>query len=576
LWSASSGWKISQTRPLPEEKTNKLQIRLAKNETEAIQLVLFPKEEISDFKVTCGKLKGPCGYTIEQKDISVLRVKYLFISNPTDWTSEAGFWPDPLPELSLQNANLIPNQNNPLWIRVYASKNIMAGIYKGEIKLTGKDFRHTIPLEVEIYNFELPDRKSCKTSVSIMPHYIWKYHNVDKIEDKRLILDMYWKNFSKHSISPYEPTPLDPIKFKWPSTKDIQEIAKTTSLSKNILIDILFDWKEWDNAMRKAFELYHFNSFRIKIPGMGKLDWKYKKEPELLGFKDNTLEYKILFNSWCKAYRDHLKEKGWLKYGYAHCFDEPRPEYYDFVMRGFKKLKRIIPDVKRLLTEQPEPELIGGPNIWVPVTSHYNEKNVETCKSAGDEFWWYICCSPVAPYCSIHIDHPATELRVWLWQTWKRGIKGIHHWNATFWTSQKKYTNSLQDPYTDGMTWSGNGAPYGYGDGRLIYPPEKFLFNKRGEPIYSQPVDSIRWEMLRDGIEDYEYLEILKELYKKYSCGLPVETRKKIADAIKIPDELTKSLTEFTKTPSIIEKKRHKIAKSIEEIFETISCSYEK
>ena len=32
------------------------------------------------------------------------------------------------------------------------------------------------------------------------------------------------------------------------------------------------------------------------------------------------------------------------------------------------------------------------------------------------------------------------------------------------------------------------------------------------EPVFEDPVDSIRWEMIRDGIEDYEYLAILDDL----------------------------------------------------------------
>ena len=33
-----------------------------------------------------------------------------------------------------------------------------------------------------------------------------------------------------------------------------------------------------------------------------------------------------------------------------------------------------------------------------------------------------------------------------------------------------------------------------------------------GEPVLEPPVSSIRWEMLREGIEDYEYLYLLREL----------------------------------------------------------------
>jgi len=50
--------------------------------------------------------------------------------------------------------------------------------------------------------------------------------------------------------------------------------------------------------------------------------------------------------------------------------------------------------------------------------------------------------------------------------------------------------------------------------GRFIYPPQDAANANPAGPVLDGPVDSIRWEMLRDGIEDYEYLTILERLLK--------------------------------------------------------------
>ena len=71
----------------------------------------------------------------------------------------------------------------------------------------------------------------------------------------------------------------------------------------------------------------------------------------------------------------------------------------------------------------------------------------------GDRFWWYVCTGPKAPYCTLFIDHPATELRVWLWQTWKRQISGILVWQTNYWTSGAAYPDNPQNPYEDPMGW---------------------------------------------------------------------------------------------------------------------------
>ena len=50
------------------------------------------------------------------------------------------------------------------------------------------------------------------------------------------------------------------------------------------------------------------------------------------------------------------------------------------------------------------------------------------------------------------------------------------------------------------------------GDGRFFYPPLASVQEGDKGPILDAPVGSIRGEMLRDGIEDYEYFVMLKRL----------------------------------------------------------------
>ena len=72
-------------------------------------------------------------------------------------------------------------------------------------------------------------------------------------------------------------------------------------------------------------------------------------------------------------------------------------------------------------------------------------------------------------------------------------------------------------------TPDGQKRAWGNGDGRFVYPPVEAADGNPGRPILEGPVDSIRWEMLRDGIEDYEYLAILKHLIadegRQARCG---------------------------------------------------------
>lgn len=331
-----------------------------------------------------------------------------------------------------------------------------------------------------------------------------------------------------------------------------------------------FDWSNWDAAMARAFDQYHFNSFNMPAPGLGGGTFHARYEPELLGYAEDAPQYKAAFTAWYQHAEAHLREKGWLDDAFIYWFDEPEPDDYEFVMNGFHKLKAAAPGLNRMLTEEVTPELVGGPNIWCPVSFNYNHEQAEQRRAAGDTFWWYICTGPKAPYATLFIDHPGTELRVWLWQTWERGIEGILIWQTNYWTSSAAYPDIPQNPYEDPMGWTsgystpaGVKRPWGNGDGRFMYPPLAAANGRPSGPVLDKPVGSIRLEMLRDGIEDYEYLSRLHVLMHEYSKAHPDADLSAYKRLCEVPDTISESLTQFTWDPAPIEAHRASVARAI-------------
>ncbi len=561
LWWASSGWKISRTRPAPKIEGKAVAIRAAGNEAEAVQVVVRPRRAIKGLTAKAGALKGPAGAVIPADAIDILKVRYVMVTRPTDSTGCVAPWPDPLPPLK-GPIDLEAGKNQPFWVRVTVPKDAKAGTYKGTIHLAGENYAADVPLEVEVFDFALPDRMTCRTAFGFSLGNVWRYQKVTKPDDRRAVLEKYWANFAAHHISPYDPAPLDRIKVTWP---------KGTN-GKHTLVP-QFDWTAWDAAMTRAIDRYGFNSFRLSIPGMGGGTFHARREPSLLGFTEESPEYKTAFTNYCRALEAHLKEKGWLDEAFIYWFDEPAPRDYEFVTNGFRKLKAACPAITRMLTEQPEPALAGGPNLWCPVSPNYNHERAEERRARGERFWWYVCCGPKAPYCTLFIDHPATELRVWLWQTWQRKINGILVWQTNYWTSTAAYpdANRPQNPYEDPMGWTsgystpkGVKRPWGNGDGRFIYPPEAAADAHPAKPVLDGPVDSIRWEMLRDGVEDYEYLAILRRLLKEKGGRLDAKKRAEVAALLDVPEDITTDMTTFTRDPAAIERRRLAVARAIE------------
>ncbi|MBE0537027.1 MAG: DUF4091 domain-containing protein, partial [Phycisphaerae bacterium] len=356
---------------------------------------------------------------------------------------------------------------------------------------------------------------------------------------------------------------------------DFEPETRTEPVAPAESLKARVDFSAWDKAMARAIDHYKFNSFRVDIPGIGGGTFHELFEPRLLGFGENDPEYRLLFDSYCRQLEDHLVRKGWIDEAYVYWFDEPDPDQYAFVKNGFEKLKRACPRIDRMLTEQPEEALAGGPNVYCVISDLYRHAEAEARRAAGDKFWWYICTGPKAPYCTLFIDHPGTELRVWLWQTWQRNIEGILVWDTNYWTSSAAYPDSTQpqNPYEDPMGWTsgystpdGEKRPWGNGDGRFIYPPEAAANANPPHPVLDGPVDSIRWEMLRDGIEDYEYLAMLKRLIAGNKARLSAAQVSEFESLLEVPESITRSMTEFTTDPAPIEARRRQIARAIERL----------
>jgi hypothetical protein len=338
------------------------------------------------------------------------------------------------------------------------------------------------------------------------------------------------------------------------------------------------DWSAWDRAMERGVEHYGFNTFRLVLPGMGGGTFHARVEPTLLGYPEGTPEYDKAFAAVSTAVEGHLADRGWLDETFLYWFDEPEEKDYAFVMNGFRKVKEHAPGIRRMLTEQVETELIGGPDLWCPISFEYDHNAAEERRAAGERFWWYVCTGPKAPYCTLFLDHAAVELRVWLWQTWKRGITGVLVWQSNYWSSPTAYPDSLQNPYTDPMSWvTGYGVepgarlPWGNGDGRFIYPPLAAADGHPAEPVISGPVDSVRWEMLRDGVEDYEYFVILERLLRENRERLPDTQYRAWAELLTVPEAVTRTLTDFSTTPEPVLEHRERLARAIEQVLDTVA-----
>lgn len=567
FWTTSSGWKIPRRRTLPTNAVDAVTVKTAANEAEAVQLVVAAKSDLRDVRVAPGDLCDAKGHVLSASAIDVLRVGYVPVTMPTDGVGCRALWPDPLPPQDGPLA-VSAGENQPFWIRVKPPKGTSAGLYRGVLTVVCDGEVSTLPLEVEVFGFELPDRMTCETGFGFNSGIVARYHGLKTDAQRREVTAKYLQSLADHHISPYDPTPHARWRVKWtglPSTKG-EKLDPA-------VVEPVFDWADWDREMQKAVDTYHFTGFRLHLDGLGGGTYESRREPSLLGVPVDDPAYDVLMGKYLRGVESHLREKGWLDMAYVYWFDEPDTKDYAFVMRGFDTLKRHAPGLRRMLTEEAVPDLLGGPNLWVPLTPHLHAEGETKARAAGDSFWWYVCCGPKAPYVTEFTDHPGTEMRLWLWQTWGEDVKGVLIWATTYWTSPAAYPDPAhpQNPYEDAMCWvSGSGLapgtkrPWGNGDGRFLYPPLKAAQPAK-TPVLDGPVDSYRLEMLRDGIEDYEYFAMLKRALAEKKT-LSVVERASYEALLKVPISVYASLTEFATDPASMEVHRVKLARALEEL----------
>jgi len=332
--------------------------------------------------------------------------------------------------------------------------------------------------------------------------------------------------------------------------------------------DVRIDFTDWDKAAQHAFDELHMNSFALPVQGMGSGTFQARYLGAVGPYKQGTPQYERLMTKYLTLVQDHLAQKGWLDKQYIYWFDEPEPRDYDFVREGMELLKRCGPKLRRMLTEEPEPPLFGAVDLWCPVVPNMDPVACAERQKAGDQIWWYVCTGPKAPYTTLFIDHNAIEMRMWIWMTWKWNVQGVLIWATNYWSSDLVYVPpKLQNPWEDPMSYvSGYGLPVGHvgywgnGDGRFVYPPNRQVGEDKTKHLEG-PVNCIRWEMLRDGMEDYEYFYLLRSLANQS------KEKARAAEALKllsIPEEIVTDKTHFTRDPELLLEHRRKVAEAIE------------
>jgi hypothetical protein len=396
--------------------------------------------------------------------------------------------PDPLPPLK-GSFDLQPKQAQPVWISIRVPKDAAPGIYRGTVKVATGTWKKELPLSLRVWNFTLPDAPACGTAFGIGPNHIAEQHGV-KLDspEARTLNRKYYEFLLDHRISPYD----------------------------------------------------------IPVDLMSKEAVPYLNDPRMTSFRIPYVEK----DDDQKALVQRLLDGGWFAKGYFYVVDEPASKAaYDQFIAVTDRLRKIEPRFRIVAPFWSNPDfdaklksrdlMLGRIGIWCPHLDYLESepgfrKFLQDRKKAGETVWWYVCNNPREPFNNFHIDMPAMLQRTLPWQQKRENLEGLLYWDVNYW--EKKFVG---DPW-ENMDTLGTGY---YGDGSLVYPG-----NRVG---VDGPVSSVRLEVFRDGLEDYDYLALADRL-------LGPEAAKAFVARI------TRSLTDYERDPLKLEQVRRELGDAIE------------
>ena len=173
--------------------------------------------------------------------------------------------------------------------------------------------------------------------------------------------------------------------------------------------------------------------------------------------------------------------------------------------------RQVLPEAHFELSEEPSDFLAGSANVWTPYIAWFDPARAAERRRAGDEVWLYAN--------ALHgVDCPGAPIRLIPWLLWRYRLDGYLLWSVNY---------ARQDPWTT----PSNSAADSFKRGTFIYP----------HPKDGTPVDTVRWEVLRDGLEDYACLELLEELAGRADDPAAVRARMdaEVMALAGAPDELS-------------------------------------
>jgi len=412
-----------------------------------------------------------------------------------------GYVPDPLfPESA---ARVAPGEVAAFWLTVTVLKEAKPGPHELEVEVfaAGKPQR-PLKATVQVSEVTLARRKGFHALHWFYADALCDRYRVEPFSDAFWpICEAYMRDYAAHGLDTiYVPAftpPLDGV--KRPTQLLGVRLRKGNAGRRRPAHDqYQFDWRlvrRWLELARRCgithFEWTHlFTQWGVKHAihvyerhDGGNLLWP----PET---RSTSPTYRNFLSQFLPALERFLREEKLLNRSFFHISDEPHGDEHLANYRAARAMVRELAPWMKTMDALSDIRfgregLVDTPVPSISTTRQFVEEGIPC--------WTYFCCGPRGRFLNRLLDTPLAKARMAGWLFYRLGVGGFLHWGYNYW--YKSQTQQLIDPFTvtDGLAWPG----WAYGDTFQVYPGP------------DGPLDSIRWEVFAESLQDYALLQTL-------------------------------------------------------------------
>lgn len=548
------------SRPITGTVLDKIQIHSARNEYDSAQVVLTAYENLQDIEVTVdplvhtesGKPMSEKFSTPYRKNNGPLRVRWAE-NYPLN---AAEGWPGTPDALMNRPVTSLPaGRSQVVWLTTMVPKDAEPGVYRSAIHAKVGDETRTIPIELTVWNFTLPViglKNEAYMDMALMSGS----RRLSQTDIQRLITSLVEHRFQIVSLK--EPGMIEwhvspEGKFKGIETDFLHSNADGTLLMDTSRLDYI---QEKCDQFAKPTQLdfvvslldvigwpEEFNIFRRAFPK------RYDDRPERGGHAIQSYYAQEML----EMFRQHLEKRGLVDRVEVKVGDEPP----GFDSWWSTQAQAAIKSGVRFSTafnaiDWKEAEKAFGSNLdrFKPLYQKFDPKFAKKAQEIGIAVGWYNCGPP--PRSGVGVS--ASELRSYYWQAAKYDLDFVSRWGVQCWGTEGTTPENV---------WTFRYSHHH----SLVYPrhPDKPPFTVEGRGwLDVAPIESIRFELIRDGIEDADYVRVLRGLIAEAKAAGKSEAAARAEGVLdSIWEKIFPSLNQYDPPYAELMDARDRVAKAI-------------